>query len=284
MVDFYNSRAALLVCRLVSVWVFLIGNADYLHAQSRGATGVAYYDIDHLYDTIPALFYNDEDYTPNGRLKWNTERYWRKVRKIASVIDSMALPIVALRGVENKAVVRDIVRSCRGDYSYLHETLNTLDGMEFALLYYGDWFFPFRVETGARCLQIEGVLQRDTVALVLSADSRSVRWFVEDLRREQPRRKIILLGRMGDLDPMEYGLCDGLKRVAKLGRGNVWRRGGWIMRDRIWIDSTLRLCGGDVYARKWMFDPLTNAPQPTYDGRRYRGGCSYALPIFVYVK
>ncbi len=271
-------------CRFACVWLFLIGSTNYMYAQSRRETGIAYYDIDHLYDTIPALFYNDEHYTPTGRLKWTSERYWQKVRKIAAVIDSMALPIVALRGVENKMVVRDIVRSCRGDYSYLHETLNTLDGMEFALLYYGDQFFPLRTETGARCLQIEGVLQRDTIALVLSADSRTLRWFVEDLRKEHPQRKMIVMGRVGNLTPAEYGLCDGLKRVTKLGRGNVWRRGGWIMRDRILIDSTLHFRSGDVYARKWLFDPQTGTPQPTYSGRRYRGGNSYALPVFVYVK
>ena len=32
------------------------------HAQPR--TGIVYWDLDHLYDTVPALFYNDTDYTP----------------------------------------------------------------------------------------------------------------------------------------------------------------------------------------------------------------------------
>ena len=43
----------------------------------------------------------------------------------------MALPLVALWGVENEQVVRDIAAACRGDYSYLHRTLNSLDGMDF---------------------------------------------------------------------------------------------------------------------------------------------------------
>ena len=49
----------------------------------------------------------------------------------------MRMPLVALWSVENEAVVRDIAAACRGDYSYLHQTLNSLDGMDFALLYYG---------------------------------------------------------------------------------------------------------------------------------------------------
>lgn len=106
------------------------------------SVGIAYYDVDHLYDTIPALFYDDSDYTPEGRLAWDTERYRRKIDGTAAVIDSMSLPIVALWGVENEAVVRDLAAACRGDYVYLHRTLNTLDGMDFALLYHGDRFFP----------------------------------------------------------------------------------------------------------------------------------------------
>ena len=118
------------------------------HAQPR--TGIVYWDLDHLYDTVPALFYNDTDYTPSGRLAWDTERYRRKIRHTAAVIDSMRMPLVALWGVENEAVVRDIAAACEGDYSYLHRTLNSLDGMDFALLYYGDLFEPLYDEPGRR--------------------------------------------------------------------------------------------------------------------------------------
>ena len=138
-------------------------------AAARRPVGIAFYDIDRLYDTLPSLFYHDDDYTPEGRYGWDTERYRRKIRHTAAVIDSMALPIVALWGVENEAVVRDLAAACRGDYSYLHRTLNSLDGMDFALLYYGDMFYPERVEEGRRYLYVEGLLERDTVGLVLCA-------------------------------------------------------------------------------------------------------------------
>ena len=36
--------------------------------------GVAYYDVDRIYDTVPALFYDDSDYTPEGRLRWTSAR------------------------------------------------------------------------------------------------------------------------------------------------------------------------------------------------------------------
>lgn len=278
---------------------FLILNCFCASAQK---IGIAYYDLDHLYDTIPALFYDDGDYTPGGRLAWDTERYRRKIAHTAAVIDSMRMPLVALWSVENEAVVRDIAAACRGDYSYLHRTLNSLDGMDFALLYYGDLFYPHYVEPGRRYLYVEGVLRRtagpsrritghpvrpartDTVGLVLCSDTRMAQWAVRDLREERPGVKLIVLGRSASLDAAAYGLRDALERPSRLGRGNVRRRAGWLMRDRILADTAFNTQGGDVYARRYLFDPKTGNPLPTYEKRRYRGGYGYALPVFVYLE
>lgn len=270
------------------------------HAQPR--TGIVYWDLDHLYDTVPALFYNDTDYTPSGRLAWDTERYRRKIRHTAAVIDSMRMPLVALWGVENEAVVRDIAAACKGDYSYLHRTLNSLDGMDFALLYYGDLFEPHYDEPGRRYLYIEGLLYRrgkpmrrgsgrvvrptrtDTIGLVLCSDTRMAEWVVRDLREERPGVKLLVAGRTSALAPGAFGLRDALERPARLGRGNVRRRGSWQMRDRILADTALRTSAGDVYARRYLIDPKTGTPLPTYEKRRYRGGYGYALPVFVYLE
>ena len=55
------------------------------------------------------------------------------------------------------------------------------------------------------------------------------------------------------------------------------------MRDRILADTALRCPGGDVFARRYLLDPKTGNPLPTYERRRYRGGFGYALPVFVYL-
>lgn len=268
-------------------------------APGQPRPGIAYYDLDHFHDTVPALFYDDSDYTPAGRLAWDTERYRRKVRNTAAVVDSMRLPLVALWSVENEAVVRDIAAACQGDYSYLHRTLNSFDGMDFALLYYGDLFEPYYDEPGRRYLYIEGVLHRparritghpgvptrtDTVGLVLCSDTRMAEWVVRDLREERPGVKLLVAGRSSSLDPAAFGLYDALERPARSGRGNVRRRDGWQMRDRILADTALRTRPGDVFARRYLFDPKTGTPRPTYVKRHYEGGYSYALPVFVYLE
>lgn len=276
----------------------LLASFGAVSAQPR--MGIAYCDLDHFHDTIPSLFYNDEEYTPAGRLRWDTERYERKVQQAAAVIDSIKMPLVALWSVESEEVVRDIVVACTSDYNYLHRTLNSLDGMDFALLYYGDLFEPYYDEPGRRYLYVEGVVRHparrirqgersitepartDTIGLVLCSDTRMAEWIVRDLRDEHPGVKLIVAGRSSTLDPSRYGLNDAQERAASLGRGNVRQRNGWVMRDRILTDTALNASAGDVYARRFLFDAQSEAPRPTYGRKRYKGGMSYALPVFVY--
>lgn len=253
--------------------------------RAQQPIGIAYYDLDRLYDTIPALFYNDEAYTPDGKLGWNTERYARKINHTAAVVDSMHLPLIALYGVENEAVVRDIVTACREDYSYLHSTMNSLDGMDFALLYYGDLFYPSYTEQGRSYLYIEGTLCRDTIGLVLSHDTRYAEWAVRDLRSDRPHVKLLVLGRSSSFNAGKYGLNDATAQAARAGRGNVrYRSSGWRMRDRILADTAFRIAEGDVFARRYLFDDKGNYPLSTYTKHHYTGGYSFALPVFVYIR
>ena len=255
-----------------------------LAAAARNPVGIAFYDVDRIYDTIPALFYDDSDYTPDGRYGWNTERYTRKIQNTAAVLDSMALDIVALWGVENEQVVRDLAAACREGYSYLHRTLNTLDGMDFALLYYGDRFYPLDVEVGRRYLYVEGELEGRIVGLALCGDESTARWLIGDLRDEHPGIPLVVLGRIGKLPAATFGLVDATARAEKAGRGTIRRAGRWEMRDRILVDTTLHAFGADVFVRRYLVDQKSGNPRPTFSRGRYQGGFGYSLPVFVYIR
>lgn len=254
--------------------------------RTDAPTGIAYYDVDRLYDTLPSPFYDDDERTPAGRLRWTAARYRRKVRAVAAVIDSMSMPLTALWGVENETVVRDLAAVCEGDYVYLHRTLDAPDGLDFALLYHGDRFFPHYDEAGRRYLYVEGTLRRgarrDTVGLLLCAERRMARLLVPALRRERPGALLVVLGRCEDADAPGSDLDDLMARAAAAGRGNILAREGWRMRDRILADTALHAASGEVYARPFLFDPQTGAPRPTYDRRRYVGGAGCALPVYAY--
>lgn len=256
----------------------------YFCASAQKPVGIAYYDVERLYDTIPALFHNDEAYTPDGKLHWNTERYERKIRNIAAVIDSMQMPLMALCGVENEAVVRDLATACRSEYSYLHRTLNSLDGMDFALLYYGDLFMPDHTETGRGYLYVEGQLRGERIGLLMTKEKRFGEWAIQELREMRPNAKLILLGRTEEIDAGALGLTDPHHDTERAGHGNIRSRAGWRLRDRIVADTALRIDQSGIYARRYLIESRTGSPLPTYDNNRYKGGYSYALPVFIYLK
>ena len=255
-----------------------------LAAAAKSPVGIVFYDVDRIYDTIPALFYDDADYTPEGRYGWNSERYHRKIRNTAAVIDSMALDIVALWGVENEQVVRDLSAACREAYTYLHRTLNTLDGMDFALLFFADRFAPERVETGRRYLYVEGECEGRTLGLVLCGDARTSEWLVADLREEHPGVPLVVMGRVGRIPAGRFGLRDATARAEKVGRGNIRRAGRWEMRDRMLVDTLLDSSDADVFARRYLVDQKSGNPLRTYSRGVYRGGYGYSLPVFVYIR
>ncbi|MEG0789498.1 MAG: hypothetical protein RSB23_04420 [Alistipes sp.] len=253
-------------------------------ALAQQAVGIAYYDVDRLYDTIPALFYNDERFTPEGALAWNTERYLRKICHTAAVIDSLRMPLVALYGVENEAVVRDLTAACGEDYCYIHRTGNAFDGLDFALLYYGEVFFPKYTESGRDYLYVEGTLQQRTIGLLMSSNTKYADRLVRDLREERAGAALILLGRLSSVDCRRWGVRKVLAHAERVGYGNARYGQGWGLRDTALADTTLAVSGGAVYARRYLIDPQHHYPLPTYEKERYVGGYARSLPIFFYLR
>lgn len=268
--------------RLVSLLLLLLFGGGALRAQER--IGFAYCDLDRLYDTIPALFYDDSDYTPQGRLRWDGARYRAKVGRAAEVLDRMAMPLVGLYGVETEAVVRDLIAASGRPYCYVHRTLNSLDGMDFALLYYGDRFFPGRVESGRGYLCVEGLFDGEPLAVLLVRGERFLAELAGEVRERRPGVRILCAGKLSREAAASAGLADLLLPAERRGRGNSYFRGGWQLHDRILAGDSLRAVRADVYVRREWLDPHTGIPVPTYRGSRYVGGGGRYLPIFSYIE
>ena len=272
----------------------LVAALFYIHttAQTRQKTQslhttVAYWDVDRLYDTLPATFYNDEDFTPKGRLHWNTARYERKIRNTAAVIDSLSTTLVALWGVENEAVVRDLSRATTEDYTYIHRTLNSFDGQDFALLYHADRFAPRNVTTHHKMLIVAGDLYPTSspengvpLLVILCNDPRQTEDRIAELKTKYPDHRLLLMGAFGDVNLRKLGMEDPLSEARKSGQGNLPRHGGWTLRDRIAIDCRLSLRQGGIYIRPYLIDPQSGTPLATFQGTRYTGGYSRTLPVF----
>lgn len=251
-----------------------------LAAQSRSLCGIAFYDVETLYDTIPSRFYDDSAYTPNGLHKWNSTRYAEKVANISQVIDSLDMPLIALYGVENEQVVKDITASVKGEYAYIHRTQDSHDGLDFALLYYGDIFFPEEITTHYNAICIEGYLQDKELAIVINNNSSSLGVLFDKAGLNVDNQAIILLGAVSEESIKRWGLNDALATEEAAGRGTIVRRNKWQMFHRIAtnIDS---ITHRGVYIKKWLLDNR-GVPKPTFERTKYRGGHSSSLPIFIY--
>ena len=167
-----------------------------LRVRAQPPHGVAFYDADCLYDTVPSPFGNDTRYLPQGEMRWTGERYRRKVMQTAAVIDSLGLPLVGLYGVENESVVRDVAAACKGDYAYLFRTTDSYNGLDFALFYFGDRFFPDRVEAGHFWMTAAGELRgAGRVCLLMSASDRYIGYKIEEHRRLHPDERLLVAGR-----------------------------------------------------------------------------------------
>jgi endonuclease/exonuclease/phosphatase family metal-dependent hydrolase len=111
-------------------------------AQSRGGVSVGFWNVENLFDTVAGPFGRDAEFTPEGPNRWDTERYNAKIASLARVLDDMSLDVVGLAEVESRAAVADLVRACKTDYAFIHFTGGDSRGIEQALLYKGDKFFP----------------------------------------------------------------------------------------------------------------------------------------------
>lgn len=279
-------------------------------ASAQRPPVVMFYNVESLYDTIPSLFYNDSDYTPKGALRWNSARYQNKLRSLASVIDSVAAEIVALAEVENEGVVRDLVMTLSTDYNYIHHTSNDARGMDLAILYKGDKFFPSQirmVESGYRrdFLYVQGKLCGELIDLIVChlpsqlgrrenrlRAQRRLAAFVDSLHRADSSARIIIAGDFNDTPSltlkrniMPTWSSPLLLEAERRGEGTIVYDGRWLMYDNFWIDpKAFPSAHAQVYIRR---DMLSNnegvRPLRTFTSRAYTAGPSDHLPIILHL-
>ncbi|PIE86228.1 MAG: endonuclease [Bacteroidia bacterium] len=108
---------------------------------------ILFYNVENLFDLLDDPIKKDEDFTPNGKLKWTQERYDKKLENLAKVIsavDSTKLPVmVGLAEVENKKVVEDLVANKKlasANYQIVHEESPDFRGIDVAFFYNPSFF------------------------------------------------------------------------------------------------------------------------------------------------
>lgn len=117
-------------------------------AQTQAvSSGVMFYNLENLYDTINDPAKNDEVFLPGADRKWDSQKYHEKLQNISQVIATVGhLPVlVGLCEVENESVLKDLIAEKNiknGNYKYIHFDSPDERGIDVALLYNEKLFVP----------------------------------------------------------------------------------------------------------------------------------------------
>ncbi len=80
--------------------------------------GVAFYNLENLFDTINNNGKYDLEFSPEGSRQWDGKKYWSKINRLASTIAAMTSnttpggpAIIGVSEIENRTVLDDLVRA-----------------------------------------------------------------------------------------------------------------------------------------------------------------------------
>ncbi|HNX67143.1 MAG TPA: endonuclease/exonuclease/phosphatase family protein [Bacteroidales bacterium] len=162
-----------------------------VNAQKSYRYGViAFYNLENLFDTIDAPDVLDEEFTPTGPNRWDSQKYWHKINNMALAISKIGEDdgwkggpaIIGLSEMENRQVLEDLIKSPalkESGYQIVHYDSHDERGVDVALLYRSRFF------------------------RVTSSTSNPLRIFNEDGKRDYTRDQLVVSG-IYDGEPMSF--------------------------------------------------------------------------------
>lgn len=110
------------------------------HGPQAIGANVVFYNTENLFDAEDDPHTNDNDFLPEGELRWTGERYAHKLEQIAKAIGMNgphAPCLIGLAEVENRRVLEDLSRTAglaQGAYAIVHKDSDDPRGIDVALL------------------------------------------------------------------------------------------------------------------------------------------------------
>ena len=195
---------------------------------------VIFYNTENLFDTINSPDTDDEEFLPQSKLQWNSEKYQTKLTHIAQVISSLCDTIeplvIGLAEVENSKVLEDLIAQpalTKYNLKIVHHDSPDERGIDVALLYDSRLFsvksseplavrFDFEPNDRTRdVLYVNGMLGKQEVHVFVNhwpsrregmaksspkreAAAQVVRQKVDAILADNPNAKIIIMGDFND--------------------------------------------------------------------------------------
>lgn len=168
--------------KICKMWkgVVLLGVllAAFPAAAVKYATyGVAFYNLENLFDTINNNGKYDLEFSPEGSKKWDGRKYWSKIHNMAYALSQMTSKttpegpaVIGCSEIENITVLNDIVAAeplkDRG-LKVIHHDSPDARGVDVGLLYNPKFFRPLRVTNHTlRIPELPNFKTRDQMCVV----------------------------------------------------------------------------------------------------------------------
>jgi endonuclease/exonuclease/phosphatase family metal-dependent hydrolase len=130
---------------LVVILLFLFIGKSALFCQNDFR--IMFYNVENLFDTKDDSLKNDDDFLPDGYMRWTPWKYREKLRNITRVITALggmrSPALVGLCEVENDSVLYDLTKRSPlrvQEYEYIITRSPDERGIDVALLYQRDQF------------------------------------------------------------------------------------------------------------------------------------------------
>ncbi|MCK5781528.1 MAG: hypothetical protein KAH10_02990 [Flavobacteriales bacterium] len=130
---------------------FFVLSLFFLHVTSFAQDNfrIIFYNVENLFDTHNNTMTKDDEFTENGSRHWNNYKYWQKIKKTSKTLKIIggweAPAIIGLSEIENDTVLQNLIYTDalkRYDFRIIHRDSPDRRGIDVALLYRKDKFFP----------------------------------------------------------------------------------------------------------------------------------------------
>ena len=170
--------------------------------------GVAFYNLENLFDTIHAPGKNDFEYLPDGANKWNSLKYHSKLSNLSIVLSELCTDkvkagaaLIGISEIENRTVVEDLLKQPalkdRG-FKILHFESPDRRGVDCGLLY------------NPRFFTLEDSLYVPYIYLTKENPDENLMGFTYD----DKSREINVLPLYGDTTHITRGFMVGIGKLA----------------------------------------------------------------------
>ena len=204
------------------------------HLESASGHPLVFYNVENLFDIFDDPNTSDDEFTPQGRKKWNVTKYKKKIDDLTKVLTSIGdeMPvIIGLSEVENADVVVDLLSHKdmrKGNYVIVHEESPDERGIDVAFMHDETRFnylehesirvnFPWDADIKTRdILMVKGEFANHDIVYIFvnhwpsrrdgqletepkrTLVAEKVRERIDKIQAEDPTAKIMLMGDFND--------------------------------------------------------------------------------------